>query len=247
MRLLFLWCICNSHTPPQHIFFRSNSFCLNTHTHTHTHTDTHALTHSPSPPISPSLSPPSALLLHPLLFCCLILGFSFYPLFPQCDPPATTIIPFFKSPLPLFSILHPSSISFHIHPIISLSFPLFHSQQNHTDVLSPSLLSAHSLSLIQNSKTTLSPLLSSLFFLCSLFPFPCGPPPPFSCFPLPPSSLSLAGSVSQRRDSRKERKGGKGRTRVRVQEWGRLGRGVWGLSPRSWGVGGVEIHPNILF
>lgn len=46
--LLLLRCICNSHSPPQHICFRSNSFCL-THTHTRTHT------HSPTLPLLFSL------------------------------------------------------------------------------------------------------------------------------------------------------------------------------------------------
>ncbi|MED6244704.1 hypothetical protein ATANTOWER_021633 [Ataeniobius toweri] len=175
------------------------------------------------------------------LFCCLFLCF---PSFPHRDSPNPA---FFL----VVVVVNPTTSAFHLHPPISpfpLSFPITRSFRNQIHASPSHLFPSFLPSLTKFQRPPLSPFLLTHFIALSLYLcLPVALPLPFHVPPLPPSSLSLAGSVSQRRDSRKERKGGKGRTRVRAQEWGRLGRGVWGLSPLSWGVGGVEIHPNILF
>lgn len=137
--VFFLWCICNSHSPPQHIFFRSNSFCL------HMHSPTLFLLSSSVPSLSFSSSS-SALSL-------------FYSLSPSFH----NVIPCF------FMLIPPPLLSISILPIppphsphIFLP-PLPHHSSFAVENGIRSTLTFPSLPLTLNPETTLL-FLSSLFF-----------------------------------------------------------------------------------
>lgn len=219
--VFFPWCICNSHSPPQHIFFRSNSFCL------HMHSPTLFLLSSSLPSLSFSSSSSALSMFYSLSLFPLSITWS--PVFFMLIPPpllSISILPFL-----FFSTFTPH--------FFSPSLPSFLFRRGKWNQIHSHLPISSSHAKSRDHP----PFLSSLFFFANSLCFPVALPLPFHVSPsLHPLFPSLVQLVKEEIHGSGEKGGKAGR------EWERRSGAGWGEGSGvsalyCGGLGGLRYTP----